>query len=180
MPKVYENKIVYDFPHVHTLNCLHRKYPNPFATHVLSVDTLARTIDPETGILRTERVLGIQQGAPKWISKLFSLPPTAYVREIVFVDPSTLKATCMSVNLSLAQYVSCLELITYTPNPAPGEGETGHAAPSTLFHQRATIYSGFPTRLVARRIEKASVERFGANAGLGRRGFEWVLKGGEE
>jgi len=32
--------------------------------------------------------------------------------------------------------------------------------------------------MVARRVERASVDRFGANAGLGKRGFEWVLAGG--
>jgi hypothetical protein len=96
----------------HTLNYLHRKYPNPFATHVHTVDTLSRHIDPETGIIRSERIIGVQQGAPKWITKLFSLPPMAYVREIVFINPpgtgedKTLPtSTSMSINLSLAQYV---------------------------------------------------------------------------
>lgn len=41
--------------------------------------------------------------------QLFQLPPTAYVREIVFIDPPSEgkdpKATMMSVNLSLAQYM---------------------------------------------------------------------------
>ena len=39
------------------------------------------------------------------MAQLFHLPPTAYVREVVFIDPSKPSATCMSVNLSLAQYV---------------------------------------------------------------------------
>ena len=99
-------------PVSHTLNYLHRKYPNPFATHVHTVDTLSRHIDPDTGIIRSERIIGVQQGAPKWITKLFSLPPMAYVREIVFINPpgtgedKTLPtSTSMSINLSLAQYV---------------------------------------------------------------------------
>jgi len=33
--------------------------------------------------------------------------------------------------------------------------------------------------MIARRVEKASVDRFGANAGVGKRGFEWVLAGGQ-
>jgi len=37
--------------------------------------------------------------------QLFQLPPTAFVREIVFIDPAIPSATCMSVNLSLAQYM---------------------------------------------------------------------------
>ncbi|ORX35372.1 hypothetical protein BD324DRAFT_652505 [Kockovaella imperatae] len=109
----------------------------------------------------------------------------------------------MSVNLSLAQYVRCLELITYGPNPnealsstspasdmdgtdqpatppEPGVPGPGAYTTSTLFHQRATIISGFPTVLVARRIEQASIDRFSKNAGVGKQGFEWVLSGGQE
>jgi hypothetical protein len=122
MPKVFENDIIYEcalprrrqhhrrctddsYNPVHTLNHLHRKYPNPFAKHVYTVDTLSRTVDPETGVIRSERLIGVQQGAPGWIKKLFQLPETAYVREVVFVEPDKVKATCMSMNLSLKQYV---------------------------------------------------------------------------
>lgn len=61
---------------VHTISWLLRKYPNPFATHVFSVDTLERTVDPDTGVLRSERVIGVQQGAPKWITKVSTLIPS--------------------------------------------------------------------------------------------------------
>lgn len=30
-----------------------QKYPNPSAAHVTCVDTIDRTVDPETGIIRT-------------------------------------------------------------------------------------------------------------------------------
>ncbi|WVR08349.1 hypothetical protein IAU60_005404 [Kwoniella sp. DSM 27419] len=169
--KVFQNEINYDYPPAHTLAALHRKYPNPFATHVYSVDTIDRTVDPETGVVRSERLIGVQQGAPKWITKLFALPPTAFVREVVFVDPSSTSATCMSVNLSLAQYISCLELINYSPAASPAQ---------TTFNQRALLISAFPTKMIARRIEQASLDRFKANAGIGKKGFEWVLAGGNQ
>jgi len=190
MVKVFENEIVYDYPPAQTLAKLHTKYPNPFATHVQSVDTISRTIDPVTGVVRSERLIGVVQGAPRWITKLFSLPSKAYVREIIFVDPSVPSAMAMSMNLSLAQYVSCLELIRYLPHPSadgshsptsePGYPGHGIDAKNTLFHQRAILTSAFPTAMIARRIEKASVDRFAANAGLGRQGFEWVLAGGQQ
>ena len=109
------------FPPAYTIHHLFRKYPNPYARHVHTVDTVSRSVDPETGIIRSERLIGVQQGAPRWITKvcrpfegrrcggidaqLFSLPPTAFVREVIFVDPSIPSATMISVNLSLAQYV---------------------------------------------------------------------------
>lgn len=33
---------------------------------------MERSIDPETGILRSERLIGVQQGAPKWVTKVGS------------------------------------------------------------------------------------------------------------
>jgi len=56
-------------------------------------------------MIRSERVIGVQQSAPGWIKKLFQLPEMAYVREVVFIDPSSPSATLMSMNLSLKQYV---------------------------------------------------------------------------
>lgn len=47
-----------------------RKYPNRECAHVISVDVLDRSIDPTTGILRTERVLGVRQKAPLWVLKV--------------------------------------------------------------------------------------------------------------
>lgn len=43
-------------------------------------------------------------------AQLFALPPVAYVREIIFIDPETPRANMMSQNLNLAQYV-------YVPEP---------------------------------------------------------------
>ena len=54
----------------HTLLNLHKKYPNPHATHVVSVDSVQRSVDPDTGVVRSERIIGVQQGAPKWITKV--------------------------------------------------------------------------------------------------------------
>ena len=62
----------------------------------------------------------------------------------------------------------------------PGTPGPGASAPSTLFRQHATLISGFPTAMIARRIEKASFDRFSKNAEVGKRGFEWVLAGGKD
>ena len=58
-----------------------RKYPNDYAQHVVSVDTIDRSIDPETGVLRTERIIGVQQPAPRWVSAVSS-PCSACTRAV--------------------------------------------------------------------------------------------------
>ena len=46
------------------------KYPNPHCSHVLSVDVVDRSVDPATGVVRTERILGCKQKTPAWILKV--------------------------------------------------------------------------------------------------------------
>lgn len=48
---------------------LQYKYPNPHCSHVLSIDVVDRSVDPATGIVRTERILGCKQKTPTWILK---------------------------------------------------------------------------------------------------------------
>lgn len=47
-----------------------RKYPNPRCSHVISVDVVDRSVDPITGVIRTERILGCKQKTPTWIVKV--------------------------------------------------------------------------------------------------------------
>src|SRR5712671_8039868 len=46
------------------------KYPNPHCSHVVTVDVIDRSVDPTTGAIRTERVLGCKQRSPAWIVKV--------------------------------------------------------------------------------------------------------------
>lgn len=48
-----------------------QKYPNESCTHVSHVDVLNRTMDPETGILTTERLITVNQNIPAIIRKVF-------------------------------------------------------------------------------------------------------------
>ena len=63
------------------------KYPNPFAEHVQSIDVLNRTICPHTGVLRTERIMTVEQSTPKWIKQILGIDGATYVREVITVDP---------------------------------------------------------------------------------------------
>ncbi|KAG9314613.1 PRELI-like family-domain-containing protein [Chiua virens] len=119
----------YDHPWSHVVIGIWHKYPNPHCTHVVTVDVIDRSVDPDTGIIRTERVLGCKQKAPTWIVKLFGGSEDAYVREISFVDPATQGATITSVNLSLSQFATCYERIQYSPT----------SSHQTMFTQTAEI-----------------------------------------
>ena len=142
------------------------KYPNPHCSHVMSVDVVDRSVDPNTGVIRTERILGCKQRAPTWIVKLFGGSEDAYVREISFVDPTSQTTTISSVNLSLAQFAVCNEMIRYSPN----------GSNRTKFSQTAEIETRVEMwRSVADRFEGWLAGRFEQNAEKGKEGFTDVL-----
>ncbi|KAI0032486.1 MSF1-domain-containing protein [Vararia minispora EC-137] len=143
------------------------KYPNPHCTHVMSVDVVDRSVDPQTGIIRTERILGCKQRAPTWIVKLFGGSEDAFVREISFVDPTTQTMTISSVNLSLAQFAVCNESIRYSPTP---DGRTRFTQSAEIESRMALWHS------VADRLESWLATRFEQNAQSGKLGFTDVLR----
>ncbi|KAL5636011.1 hypothetical protein ACGC1H_004727 [Rhizoctonia solani] len=170
MVHVYSQSFPYNHSWAHVNRGIWHKYPNPQCAHVVSVDVVDRSVDPVTGVIRTERVLGCKQAAPRWIVKLLGGSDDAFVREISFVDPVTARTTVTSVNLSLSQYVTVLENIVYEPVRGP-DGRM-----RTQFTQTAEIQARMAIwRSVGERLEKFSVDRFGQNAQLGREGFESVL-----
>ncbi|KAJ7630528.1 PRELI-like family-domain-containing protein [Roridomyces roridus] len=163
----FQQSFLYDHSWAHVVSGLNFKYPNSRCTHVLSIDVLDRTVDPKTGIIRTERILGCKQKAPGFVVKLFGGSEDAFVREITFVDPARQEATVTSVNLSLSQFATCFERIRYSPAPDN----------RTAFTQTAEIQARMTLwRSAADGLEKWLVERFEQNAQLGKLGFTDVLR----
>jgi hypothetical protein len=63
-----------------------QKYPNESCTHVAHVDVLSRTIDPDTGLLTTERLITVKQNIPTLIKKVY-LKERISVTDHVSIDP---------------------------------------------------------------------------------------------
>ncbi|GBE78412.1 MSF1-domain-containing protein [Sparassis latifolia] len=157
----------YEHPWSHVVIGMWHKYPNPHCTHVVTIDVVDRTVDPTTGVIRTERVLGCKQKTPGWIVKLFGGSEDAFVREISFIEPRTQTATITSVNLSLCQFAKCYETIRYSPT---NDGRT-------IFQQTAEIQARMALwRSAADKLENWLVQRFEQNAQLGKVGFSDVLR----
>jgi len=159
----------YDHSWAHVVIGMWHKYPNPHCSHVLTVDVLDRSVDPSTGIIRTERILGCKQKTPYMIAKLFGGSDDAFVREVSFVDPATQTATITSVNLSLSQFATCTERIRYAP--------ASSNSLETTFLQTAQIEARMAIwRSAADKLESFLVQRFEQNAELGKRAFTDVLQ----
>jgi len=157
----------YRFPWSKVVIGMWHKYPNPHCSHVVTVDVVDRAVDPNTGIIRTERILGCKQKAPIWVVKLFGGSEDAFVREVSFVDPANQNATMTSVNLSLSQVATCYERVQYYPV----------AGNRTAFTQTAEIQARMGLwRSVSDKLENWLVLRFEQNAQLGKMAFSDVLR----
>ncbi len=141
---------------------------NNKSEHVIAVDTLSRTLDPKTHILRTERLITCKQSAPQFVRTILGSQDTSLVYEVSYVDPAAKRVTMCSQNMTWSDLLSVQETVAYTPTI--GDAKT------TRFEQtaRVTALCGGWQR-IKNTIEEVTVERFRQNAARGKEGFERVL-----
>jgi hypothetical protein len=168
MVKVFSNTETFNYSWEEVSTANWRKYCpwNQKSTHVIAVDTLSRTVDPATGILRTERLITCRQAAPEWLKKILGGMEESQVLETSYVDPAKKVVTMVSANLTLSNLINVEETVVYKPL----------SESKTQFHQQAKITAlcgGW--QRIKNTIEDSLVTRFGENAAKGKEGFESVL-----
>lgn len=167
--KFFENSCTFEYPWKQVSAAHWRKYPNAKADHVVAVDTLHHHYDPETGILRVERLITCRQAAPRWIVKLVGGTDDSYVREVSEVARDGQSLVLMSTNLTFSNIMSVQETVRYMPDPRNPS--------KTLFRQDAKITAyGALSRFANGMMEDFTIDRFRQNALRGRAGFEGVLE----
>lgn len=167
--KVFSSSHTFDYSWEEVSTANWRKYCpwNDKSTHVVSVDTLARHVDPATGILRTERLITCKQSAPDWMKSLIGIGDESHVFEASYVDPTSRTVTMVSWNLTWSNVINCQETVVYRPV---------NGGAQTAFDQEARITAlcgGW--QRIKNKIEDFSVCRFRDNAIKGKEGFEAVL-----
>ncbi|KAK4148000.1 PRELI-like family-domain-containing protein [Dichotomopilus funicola] len=167
--KVFSNSETFNYSWEEVSTANWRKYCpwNEKSTHVVAVDTVSRTVDPATGILRTERLITCRQSAPDWLKSLMGgCMDESQVFETSYVDPRSKTVTMVSANLTWNNLISVQETVVYRPL-------NDH---QTAFEQAAQITAlcgGW--QRIKNRIEDTLVKRFHENAVKGKEGFEAVL-----
>ncbi|KAI1913670.1 Phospholipid metabolism protein [Ophidiomyces ophidiicola] len=170
--KVFASECTFDYSWEEVSTANWQKYCpwNNKSTHVVAVDVLSRTLDPTSGILRTERLITCNQSAPQWILNLFGGSSTSHVYEVSYVDAAAKKVTMSSSNLTWSNVLNVKETVTYQPSKL-------RPTIKTDFKQDAQITAlcgGW--QKVKNKIEELSIETFSQNAKKGREGFETVLE----
>ncbi|TPX12244.1 uncharacterized protein E0L32_007130 [Thyridium curvatum] len=168
--KVFSNTVTFNYSWEEVSTANWRKYSpwNEKCNHVTAVDTISRTVDPATGILKTERLITCKQSAPEWLKTIMGgCTGESQVFETSYVDPSNKTVTMVSQNLTWSNLINVQETVVYKPL-------NGH---QTQFVQDAKITAlcgGW--QRIKNSIEDTLVTRFHDNAIKGKEGFEAVLE----
>ncbi|CAK7568577.1 MAG: Phospholipid metabolism protein [Sporothrix epigloea] len=172
--KVFSNTVTFDYSWEEVSTANWRKYCpwNEKSTHVIAVDTLSRTVDPDTGILRTERLITCKQSVPDWLKSVLGGAicnnGESQVFETSYVDPNARLVIMVSQNLTWSNLLSVQETVLYQPS------ETSAHKTNFVQDAKITALCGGWQR-IRNAIEDSLVTRFHDNAVKGREGFEAVL-----
>lgn len=173
--RVFSSAYTFDYSWNEVSTAHWRKYCpwNTVSSHVIAVDTLSRSTDPNTGILRTERLITCRQAAPIFVTALLGGQCTTYSYEKSYVDPRKKEVHLISTNLTWSNLISVRESVSYEIDNKASEPRFER----TKFTQEARITAlcgGWQRMKI--KIEEASIDRFRENATRGREGFEAVLR----
>ncbi|KAK9898069.1 MSF1-domain-containing protein [Cystobasidium minutum MCA 4210] len=184
MPVSWSSSQIISFNFHQLAGTIFRKYPNEYAQHVVSVDVLDRSIDPETGVLRTERLIGVHQPAPRWVASLLGTNAESYAREVTFLVPESSDAPetqpptiiVSSINMSLKNVLTCYERISYVPSRLKPKQETVMTTIAEISAHGKLRDGGMTARKVGRKFEDYSLERYKVNSQIGRKGLDSKLE----
>jgi len=161
--KIWESEHTFNHPWETVTQAAWRKYPNPMNPAVVGIDVLDRKVD--NGVLHTHRLVSTKFGLPAWVYSLMGKDQTCYVSEYSEVDPNQKTMMLKSRNLSLCNYLSVDERLTYSQHPTKAD--------CTLLKQEAIVtVHGVP---LTSYLESAMTNTISVNANKGRQAMEWVI-----
>ncbi|KAI9504139.1 hypothetical protein GGI25_001315 [Coemansia spiralis] len=166
MVKFFQQRYSYDYSWNTVSYAFLNRYPNPFATHVLTADTLDHRIDEETGELRITRLLRKTNSVPRWARSIIR-GNDAYILEEVVVDRQAGRLVSKTRNITHTRLMKVEEKQTLKADPLDQN--------QTLCKNETSIVSSIGYGLNSR-IENFSLSRFAENISKSRKGMLYVLE----
>ena len=91
------------------------KYPNPEASHVKEIHTVAR--DMSSDRFRMKRLFYLEYGLPSWIQKIFKIKMEGWALEDVECSRESRVLTAKGRNVTFSSFFQMEEEIKYTEHP---------------------------------------------------------------
>ncbi|RIB17736.1 PRELI-like family-domain-containing protein [Gigaspora rosea] len=166
MVKFFQHTFKYEYNWDSVTLAFWLRYPNPFASHVESVDVIDRYVDPDTGVLRTTRLILKRGVLPKWGNGLIK-KPEAYIIEESLINPKTQTMITLTKNITHARMMQVEEWQTFRVDPNNRE--------FTQVKTEARVISNFGWGLTER-VEGFGIKKFADGAAKSRKGMSHVLE----
>eukprot|EP00095_Tigriopus_kingsejongensis_P007935 maker-scaffold169_size292178-snap-gene-1.31 protein:Tk07935 transcript:maker-scaffold169_size292178-snap-gene-1.31-mRNA-1 annotation:"preli-like" len=164
MVKYFQTVHTHPFGWDQVAEAIFQRYPNPFATHVLSEDTLHRRV--QGSVLYSRRFLTKTNRLPKWgESILFGVKRYVPLVEESIVDREKNVITTYTRNVGLSRFMSAVEKVEYSRDP--------NDSTRTIAVKEAWIESGLYGLRSA--VKSYGMERFKQNCQRATQGFNHVL-----
>ncbi|SCU92466.1 LANO_0E01002g1_1 [Lachancea nothofagi CBS 11611] len=161
----YKNNHTYDKDFRTVSLAFFNRYPNPYASHVLSIDTLSRKISP-AGELCTTRLIKKTGRLPQWVKPFLGKISDSWIIEKSEVDIKNKELRTYTRNLDHTRIIQVEEFTTYRYNAQSGETDAS---------SKVKFSSGFNVG-VRNRIERWSHTKFDENVKRSRLGMAFVME----
>ncbi|CAR26133.1 hypothetical protein ZYGR_0E01160 [Zygosaccharomyces rouxii] len=142
------------------------RYPNPYASHVLSIDTLSRELDND-GKLHTTRLIKKAGKLPRWVKPFLGRISESWIIEFSIVDPRQSTMRTYTRNLDHTKIIQVEEYTTYE--------QAKQNVRSTSCASQVKFSSGFNVGIRSK-IEDWSRSRFDENIKKSRLGMVFVMQ----
>jgi len=162
--RFYSQSFLYDDPWAIVSYAFFMRYPNPFASHVLSCDVISRSVSP-SGTLMTTRLILKSGALPRWFPKGIVSRAESWVIEESEVDPAGRVVQCTTKNLDHVKVMRVEERVVLE------QTEDG----KTLQNTEARIVSRFGWGLT-KEIENHGLAKFKTNIQRSRQGLFTILE----
>lgn len=111
MAKYYETSTTFNFNWDQVVQGFWCRYPNPHSQHVLTEDTLERSV--RNGKLYSKRLLSKTNRVPKWAEHITNAKSVKIIEESI-CDPDQKTLTTYTRNVAFTKVMSVIEKVVYT------------------------------------------------------------------
>ncbi|KDQ20401.1 hypothetical protein BOTBODRAFT_100515 [Botryobasidium botryosum FD-172 SS1] len=164
MVKFFAQSHVYDDPWATVTLAFFLRYPNPYASHVVSCDVISRTPTPY-GTLLTQRLLLKRGSLPKWAPQGIMTRTESWILEESEVDVEGRIVRCKTSNIDHVKVMQVHESTVLK------EDQNGKTVQTT----EARFVSNFGWGLT-KRLEKFAQTKFVSNIEKSREGISLILR----
>ncbi|ANZ76916.1 BA75_03943T0 [Komagataella pastoris] len=162
----YKNQHIFNHDFTTVSLAYLNRYPNPYSTHVLSIDTLNKHIDKD-GKLHQTKLITKTGRLPQWVKPFLGKISHSNILEMTVIDPESQTMNTYTRNLDHTRIIRIEEYTTF---------QYDKECQTTTCKSKVKFSSGFRGFGVKNRIEKWSHTKFDENISKSRQGLKFVME----